>query len=257
MRSKARVCLVGASGRMGQRCVRLLLAHPSLRLAAMLTHNAAAAPQPAEDVLSTADMAAAVAVSDVVVDFSAPPQCARLLPACVAARVPYVLASTGVGAGELAAVQQAAAHIAMVQAANLSTGVNVMLGLVETAARQLCSFDVEIAEIHHRHKRDAPSGTALALGDAVQRGAGAKTAVLGRSGDGGVRDPLDLGYAALRGGDVAGDHTVFFLGEGERLEITHRSGHADIFAAGALRAASWLLGQPAGRYSMADVIDQA
>ncbi|MES1170828.1 MAG: 4-hydroxy-tetrahydrodipicolinate reductase, partial [Actinomycetota bacterium] len=129
------------------------------------------------------------------------------------------------------------------------------LELVESAAKKLgIAFDVEVSEIHHRHKRDAPSGTALALTQAVQRGRGAMRVVQGRAGTGPARDKSELGVAALRGGDVAGEHTVYYFGDNERLEITHRAGNADIFARGALAAAEWIYGKPAGRYSMRDVL---
>jgi 4-hydroxy-tetrahydrodipicolinate reductase len=164
------------------------------------------------------------------------------------------VASTGLTPVDEAAIDDASAEVAIVQAANLRLGVNVMLELVEMAAARLRGFDAEISEIHHRHKRDAPSGTALALGAAVQRGAGKKTEVVGRHGMGEPRGSQELGYAALRGGEVAGEHTVFFFGDSERLEITHRSTNADIFAAGALQAAQWLLGRAPGRYDMLDVL---
>jgi 4-hydroxy-tetrahydrodipicolinate reductase len=129
-----------------------------------------------------------------------------------------------------------------------------MLEWVELATRRLAGFDVEISEIHHRHKRDAPSGTALALGQAARAGRPELQDVLGRAGVGPARPDEALGYAAVRGGDVAGEHTVYFFGEHERLEITHRSSSGDIFAAGALKACAWLTGRAPGRYTMHDVL---
>ena len=237
---------------MGQRVLRLLDNHPILRLGVVLA-RAGGTPLPPELPVEH-DVEAALARADVVVDFSAPAACSVIGPRCAALGIPYVVASTGLSTAEDKALNQVAKGVAVLQAANLSLGVNVMLELVELAASRLKDYDMEISEIHHRHKRDAPSGTALALGGAAQRGAGKRREVLGRQGITEPRADDELGYAAMRGGEVAGEHTVYFFGEAERLEITHRSNNADIFAAGALRAAAWLLGKPAGRYSMLDVL---
>lgn len=252
---KKRVCLVGASGRMGQRLIRLLGHDPALRLAAMLTRPGGRVVQ-AGDAKSVHHASEAVALADVVIDFAAPTVCAQVAPACAQAGVPYVLASTGLSPADQKALDDAAVLIPVLQAANLSIGVNVMLELVRTAASQLSGFEIEIAEIHHRHKRDAPSGTAFALGEAACRGGGPKTAVTGRHGTSNApRSANELGYAAIRGGEVPGEHTVYFFGDAERLEITHRSASGDIFAAGAITAATWLLAQKKpGRFTMRDVL---
>lgn len=237
---------------MGQRVLRLLDNHPILRLGVVLA-RAGGSPLPPELPVEH-DVDRALSCADVVVDFSAPAACSSVGPLCAARGIPYVVASTGLSTAEDRALDAAAQDVAVLQAANLSLGVNVMLELVELATSRLKDYDTEIGEIHHRHKRDAPSGTALALGQAVQRGAGKRREVLGRQGITEPRAKDELGYAALRGGEVAGEHTVYLFGEDERLEITHRSNNADIFAAGALRAAVWLMGKPAGRYSMLDVL---
>ncbi len=252
MSQRAAVCVAGAWGRMGTRVARLLESHPRLRFAVALE---VAGKQAQEHVVpSTSDATKAVAMAQVVIDFSAPAAAASLAPVCASGRVPYLVASTALTAQDLAAIDAAAAHTPVLQAANLSLGVNVLLELAELAARRLSGFDVEIFEIHHRHKRDAPSGTALALGEAVQRGRGTLTPVLARGGQSHEREAHELGYAALRGGEVAGEHTVYFFGEVERIELGHRASSPDVFAQGALVAAEWLLDKPAGRYTMRDVL---
>jgi 4-hydroxy-tetrahydrodipicolinate reductase len=195
---------------------------------------------------------------DIVLDFSAPAACARVAPACAAAGRPYVVASTALSSADMQALAQAAQRIAVLQAANLSVGVNVLMELVELAAQRLPHADLEVCELHHRHKRDAPSGTALALGAAATAGRAhaGQTLVpaLGRRGDAAQRATHDIGYAALRGGDAAGEHTVYVLGDGERLELSHRCSHPSIFAAGALTACRWLASRAPGHYSMRDVV---
>ncbi len=239
---------------MGQRVIRLLGHHPALQLGAILTRPGAP-PVHVPGVTAVQSVDAAVAVADVVIDFAAPAVCVEVAPACQRAHVPYVVASTGLTDADQKALDDAADGVAVLQAPNLSLGVNVMLELVRSAASALHGFEIEIAEIHHRHKRDAPSGTAYALGEAAMRGGGEKTAVVGRHGTAdGARAPSELGYAALRGGEVPGEHTVYFFGDSERLEITHRSASGDIFAAGALTAAMWLFRQKPGRYTMRDVL---
>lgn len=255
MATPIKLGLVGAFGRMGQRVIRLVAEKPRFQLTAVLSRSPAR-PVPAGAQLFTDAMTFLTHV-DAVIDFSAPPVCGALAPACGAQGTPYVLASTGLSKTDEAAVHAAAQRIPVLQAANLSTGVNVMLRLVQEAAAKLAGYDIEISEIHHRHKRDAPSGTALALGAAAQAGRGPLQAVLGRHGLTEPRADDELGYGALRGGEVAGEHTVYFFGTSERLEITHRSTSADIFADGALRACAWLVGQAPGQYTMQDVLASA
>lgn len=262
MIDKLRVCVVGPGGRMGQRLMRLLQNHERVVVASTLVREGAASlaldagiTASGGSVVETSHPRQAFTEADVVIDFTAPPALRDLLPIAVELGVAYVVASTGLGATDEQAIDAAATRIAVVQAANLSLGVNVMLELVESAAKKLgVAFDVEVSEIHHRHKRDAPSGTALSLTQAVQQGRGAMRVVQARSGVGPARERDELGVAALRGGDVAGEHTVYYFGDNERLEITHRAGNADIFARGAIAAAEWLRGRPAGRYGMRDVL---
>ena len=194
---------------------------------------------------------------DVLVDFSAPAALAASLERAVSAGVPILIGTTGLDdlAGERIAA--AATEIAVLRAANTSLGVALLAELVERTAQVLGpDWDVEIAETHHRMKADAPSGTALLLGEAAARGRGSKLqAERGRDGTGLKREPGAVGFASLRGGTVAGDHDVLFLGPGERLILSHRAESRMIFARGALAAARFLVGKPAGLYSMRDVIE--
>ncbi len=195
---------------------------------------------------------------DVLVDFSVPGALKESLDRAVAAAVPIVIGTTGLDGGADAQIAQAATHIAVLRAANTSLGVALLAELVERAARVLGpEWDAEIAEIHHRMKTDAPSGTALMLGEAVARGRGsALKSDRGRDGTGLRRETGAVGFASLRGGTVAGDHDVLFLGPDERLILSHRAENRMIFARGALAAARFLVGKRAGVYSMRDVIGQ-
>ena len=205
------------------------------------------------------DPAALAKGCDVLVDFSTPDALAAHLDAAVAAGRPIVIGTTGLTAEHQQAIDRAAAKVAVLQSANMSLGVNLLAHLVrETAARLGPEWDIEIVEMHHRGKVDAPSGTALLLGAAAAAGRGVKLDEVsdrGRDGMTGARGIGHVGFASLRGGSVAGDHQIIFAGDGERLELGHRAESRDIFARGSIKAALWLRGQPPGRYSMADVLE--
>ncbi len=242
---------------MGTRLVSMIGRDPTFELASALEADAAVTVPHVDSVSTvlTSDATQAVSAVDVVIDFSAPPACELVAPICAENRVAYVVASTGLGESAERAIDTASEQTAILQAANFSLGVNVLLDLAETAARRLgTAFEIEISEIHHRHKRDAPSGTALALRDAVVRGRGNLRTVFDRSGTGDPRAVDEVGVTALRGGDVSGEHTVYLFGDAERIELTHRATSPDIFARGALRAAAWLAGKSPGRYGMRDVL---
>ena len=204
------------------------------------------------------DMAALVAGSDVLVDFSSPAALQATLDACVATGKPVVVGTTGLEDAHHAAIEEAARTIAVLQTGNTSLGVNMLAALVEQAAGKLGEdWDIEIVEMHHRHKVDAPSGTAKLLGEAAARGRGidlASHSESGRDGITGARARGAIGFAALRGGSVAGDHTVILASDEERIELTHRAENRMIFARGAVKAAGWLVGQEAGRYGMDGVL---
>jgi len=196
--------------------------------------------------------------ADVLVDFSAASALEAHLAAARRAGTPIVVGTTGLGADHHALIDDAAADIAVLQTGNTSLGVTLLAQLVRDAAARLdADWDIEIAEMHHRHKVDAPSGTALLLGGAAADGRGTTLAEAGaydRAGVTGARSEGTIGFASLRGGSVIGDHSVVFAGEGERIELVHRADSRAIFARGAIRAALWLVGQPAGRYTMAQVL---
>ena len=209
------------------------------------------------DHATPADLAAA---SDVLVDFTAPDALQAHLDAAVAARTPILIGTTGLTADHHRAIEAASEKIALLQTANTSLGVNVLRLLVEQAARLLGpDWDIEILDMHHRHKLDSPSGTSLLLGASANLGRGAASSTeknrFDRMQEGPhAREEGGIYYASLRGGSVAGDHLVIFAGEGERIELGHRAENRSIFAKGAVKAALWLAGKPAGRYTMKDVL---
>jgi len=262
-----RIGIAGAAGRMGAALVRETSATAGCRLVAACERAGSLAV--GRDVGDLAGLGAlGVAVTDsaegvfraaeVVIDFTAPQ--ATAVHAELAARhgVALVVGTTGLAASHEAVLQGASRKVGVVRAANFSIGVNLLLALTERVAATLGpDYDAEIVEMHHRHKKDAPSGTALALGEAVAEGRKiplAEHAVRGRDGITGERPVGAIGFASLRGGDVVGDHTVIFAADGERLELTHKASHRRIFAKGAVRAALWIKGRPPGLYSMRDVI---
>jgi 4-hydroxy-tetrahydrodipicolinate reductase len=255
-----RVAVTGASGRMGAALVRLAASAPDVELVGVTSRKPAEAlaglPPGVwvrEDLAALLD---AVPV-DVVVDFTLPEVSVAHAQACAARGVALVCGTTGLSAGARAEVEAAATRVPVVLSPNMSVGVNVLLGAASLLARALGEdFDVEVLEAHHRMKRDAPSGTALRLADELLAalGRGREDLCLTREGNIGARPARQLGVQTLRGGDVVGEHTVYFLGDGERVELTHRATSRDIFASGALRAARWVKGRPAGLYDMPDVL---
>jgi 4-hydroxy-tetrahydrodipicolinate reductase len=196
--------------------------------------------------------------ADVIVDFTTPAATAWTVTQAAEREVPMVIGTTGLSTQERKAVDKAARKIPIVLSANMSLGVNVLFGLISQAAAALGdAYDVEIVETHHRHKRDSPSGTALAMADVLAHALGrdlARVGSYGRKGDVGARPAGEIGVHAVRGGDVVGDHSVYFLGLGERLEISHRASSRETFARGALRAAEWLVERDPGIYDMQDVL---
>jgi 4-hydroxy-tetrahydrodipicolinate reductase len=212
----------------------------------------------ASGVLVTDDIAHGLAGADVLIDFTRPEGTLAHLAACRRQRVGMVIGTTGFSESGKAEVAAAATEIGIVFAPNMSVGVNVVLRLLDTAARALNEgYDIEIVEAHHRHKVDAPSGTALAMGETVANALGRDLracAVYGREGVTGERDPSTIGFATVRGGDIVGDHTVMFCGTGERIEISHKASSRIGYAQGSLRAARFLAGRGAGLFTMAQVL---
>jgi 4-hydroxy-tetrahydrodipicolinate reductase len=208
----------------------------------------------------TSDMSVlATSGADVLVDFSAPPVLASACEACVRGKVAIVSGTTGLDQDGLGALDAAAKHVPVLWEPNMSVGIHVLSALLERAVKALGpGYDIEIVEAHHRMKVDAPSGTALRLAE-VAKAARAEARlesrfVTGREGKPGARAASEIGVLAMRGGDVIGDHTAFLLGDGERIELTHKASSRDLFARGALRAARWIVGRTPGRYRLADVL---
>jgi len=265
-----RVAIAGAGGRMGQALIEAALARPGLTLAAALdvAGSAALGRDPgagigrATGIVVGHDVDAALARADVLIDFTRPEGTLLHLDACVRHRTAAVIGTTGLDAAQQAVLAEHARTVPVVFSANMSVGVNVMLNLVESAARTLGpAYDIEIVEMHHRHKVDAPSGTALRLGEAAAAGLGAnlaERAVYAREGVTGERPAGAIGFATMRGGDVVGEHLVMFAGTGERIEIAHRATSRNNFAAGALRAVEYVAAKRAagshGVFDMRDVL---
>ena len=261
-----RFCIAGASGRMGRMLIEAVLASPGDALSgaldqpgsAALGQDAAAFLGRDSGVLITADLRAGLAGADVLIDFTRPEGTLAHLAACRELGVRAVIGTTGFDDAGKAAIADAARQIPIVFAPNMSVGVNVVMKLLDMAARALSTgYDIEVIEAHHRHKVDAPSGTALAMGEVLASALGrdlAECAVYAREGHTGERDPSSIGFATIRGGDIVGDHTVLFAGTGERIEISHKSSSRQGYAQGSLRAAHYLADRAPGLYGMNDVL---
>lgn len=262
-----RIAISGVSGRMGRALVEGCHQGQGMRLGAALdrTGSPAIGTDAGEisglgrlGVTVSEDLGALLAQFDVLVDFTRPEACLGYLEVCRQAGKKLVIGTTGFDAAAKAMIAAAAKDIAIVFAPNMSVGVNLCLKLLDTAARVLGEeVDIEIIEAHHRHKVDAPSGTALRMGEVVAQALGRDLkdcAVYGREGVTGERPRANIGFSTVRGGDIVGDHTVLFAGLGERVEITHKASSRMTFAQGALRAALWLQDRKSGLYDMQDVL---
>jgi 4-hydroxy-tetrahydrodipicolinate reductase len=264
--ARIRVAVAGASGRMGKMLIEALGAADDLLLAGAV--DIAQAPAIGQDASAflghssgiriNSDLRSGLAGARVMIDFTRPEGTLAHLAVCRELGISAVIGTTGFSDAQKAQIAEHAQHVAIVLAPNMSVGVNVMLKLLAVAARALSDgYDIEIIEAHHRHKVDAPSGTALQLGEVVAAALGRdlrECAVYGREGVTGERDPSTIGFATVRGGDIVGDHTVLFAGTGERIEITHKASSRATFAQGALRAARFVAGRSSGLYSMNDVL---
>jgi 4-hydroxy-tetrahydrodipicolinate reductase len=261
-----RIAIIGVTGRMGRAIVRAAKESADLNVVAGVASAKSAelgtdvgtlAGIEPTGVIITSELRAALAQCDVAIDFSNAAATSINVQACKAARKPVVIGTTGVSSDVELEIAEAARHIAVLVAPNTSLGVTLLIELVRAAAQALpADFDIEISEAHHRNKRDAPSGTALALGKAAAEGRLqdlAKVSAVSRNGAS-LRHAGEIGFAVTRGGDIIGDHTVLFAGSGEQVLLGHRATDRAIFARGALKAAAWLTGQPAGRYWMRDVV---
>ena len=260
------VTLAGCSGRMGRALLEAVMAASDMRLVAaldrsgslLLGRDAGELIGPALGVSISDDVDAALEMSRVLIDFTRPEATLAYLPRCIEQEVPIVIGTTGFDAAGKAAIAAAAERIPVCFAPNMSVGVNLVFKLLDVASRVLNEgYDIEIIEAHHRHKVDAPSGTALRMGEVIASALGRdlkECAVYGREGVTGERNPNTIGFATVRAGDVVGDHTALFAAMGERVEITHKASSRLTFANGALRAARYLQGKTEGLYDMQDVL---
>lgn len=265
--SEVRIAVTGAAGRMGRELVRVVAATPGARVSGGTERPGSPdlgqdlgtlAGLPPLGVVLTADPLEIAAGSDAIIDFTTPAATVEMAGLAANARIVHVIGTTGLSESDEAAIEAAARHATVIKAGNMSLGVNLLTSITRRIAEALdADFDIEVVEMHHRHKVDAPSGTALMLGEAAAAGRGIdlkSTSVRARDGHTGPRKRGDIGFATLRGGSVVGDHTVIFAGEGERIEITHRAADRSIFARGAVKAALWGQGKGPGLFSMSDVL---
>ncbi len=267
--SVLKVAVAGSSGRMGHMLIEAVLGSGDMQLtAAMDMVNAEALGQDAcaflgrsSGILISSDARSALTGCDVLIDFTRPEGTMTHLALCRELGVKAVIGTTGFTDAQKLEIAEHAKHIALMMAPNMSVGVNVVMKLLDMAARALNSgYDIEIIEAHHRHKVDAPSGTALEMGRVVANALGRDLkdcAVMAREGVTGERDPSSIGFASIRGGDIVGDHTVLFAGTGERIEISHKSSSRTTYAQGSLRAARFLATQTHGLFNMNDVLGLA
>ncbi|HNS44462.1 MAG TPA: 4-hydroxy-tetrahydrodipicolinate reductase [Alphaproteobacteria bacterium] len=250
-----KIGIAGCTGRMGQMLVKEILATQDLYLAGGVTRDKGNLPTNVPILIDDEDL---FAVSDLVIDFTAPEASVRHARVAASTKKPLVIGTTGISESQMADIKEASKNAPILYTPNASLGVNLMMSLVKKVAGTLGpEFAIEILEAHHGKKVDAPSGTALALGKSAAEGRGvsfANKAVYDRHGQTGARTKDEIGFSVIRGGDVIGEHTVFFLGSGERLELTHRATDRALFARGALQAARWLITQPAGFYGMQDFL---
>lgn len=263
-----RIGITGAAGRMGRTLIEAIgLAGGDLELAAAIEQPQSSllgadsgelAGQGRNGVPVVGSLAEVIGQIDVLIDFTVPAATAANVDLCAQHNVAIVIGTTGFTPEQQAAIDRAASTVAVCKSSNFSTGVNLCFQLLDMAARVLGDdVDIEVYEAHHRHKIDAPSGTALSMGEVVANALGRdldKVAVYGREGQTGARQRETIGFATVRAGDIVGDHTVTFAAEGERVEITHKASSRMSFGRGAVRAAGWLAGQGAGLYDMQDVL---
>jgi len=262
-----RICVAGASGRMGHMLIEAICNAPDCTLSGALdlATSASIGTDPvaflgrSSPVRISGDVAAGLAQADALIDFTRPEGTLKHLEYCRTHGVNAVIGTTGFNADQKQQIAAFAQDIAIVLSPNMSVGVNVTMKLLELAAKSLSTgYDIEIIEAHHRHKVDAPSGTALRMGEVIAQAMGRNLqacAVYARQGVTGERDPSSIGFATIRGGDIVGDHTVLFAGTGERIEISHKSSSRVAYADGSLRAVRFLRGRRNGLYGMADVLN--
>ena len=266
MSAAPRIGVLGAGGRMGRTLIQAVQQAGYQLGAAVVRAESTLIGADAGELAGIGSVGVKVSGSlaevlkdcDVIIDFTTPVATSEHLKLCREAGVPIVIGTTGMSDEQKAELDEVATHIPVVYAANYSVGVNVSIKLLELAAKVFGdTVDIEVIEAHHRHKVDAPSGTALMIGEAIADTLGRnlkEVAVYGREGHTGPRDRQTIGFETIRGGDIVGEHTVMFIGEGERVEVTHKATNRMNFASGAVRAAAWVVGREARKYDMKDVL---
>jgi len=262
-----KIVVVGATGKMGQTLIQEIFNDKGLHLSGAVDlssspyigHDAGSLLGLKADVLITEELSEDHANSDILIDFTRPEASLSYLDFCLTHNINYVLGTTGFNEDEKKKIYAAAEKIAICFAPNMSVGVNLLISLVEAATKVLHNeFDIEIIEAHHRHKVDSPSGTALRLGEAVVKSAGLslkENSVFHREGNMAPRKSTEIGFSTIRGGDIVGDHTVLFAGDGERVELTHKASSRKTFAKGAIRAAKFILDKDSGLFDILDVLN--
>ena len=255
MSAPIRIALLGASGRMGQAVLDAAAGQEDLRIVtALVGQGSSSLGNTSHGLVYGCDFDAAVNQADLLLDFSLPESTGKALEACLAASKPLVTGVTGMGEPLEMRLKDAGRRIPVLAAPNMSLGVALLSRMAEQAARVLGpEFDIEISEAHHKHKKDAPSGTALGLAEVMDQARG-KGHVSRNPDRRGLREPGSIGFSVVRAGDIVGEHTVLFAGTGERLELSHKAQSRATFAHGALRAARWIAGKPAGSYTLADTL---
>ena len=267
MTKPIRIVVVGATGKMGQTLIQEIFNDKELLLSgaadvassSLIGSDAGSLLGLKTNVLISESLTEEHAESDILIDFTRPEASLAYLDFCLAHNINYVLGTTGFNEDEKERIHAAAKKIAICFAPNMSVGVNLLISLVEAATKVLHNeFDIEIIEAHHRHKVDSPSGTALRLGEAVAKSAGLplkENSIFHREGNIAPRKATEIGFSAIRGGDIVGDHTVLFAGDGERIELTHKASSRKTFAKGAIRAAKFITGKTAGLFDILDVLN--
>ncbi len=263
MTDPIRVAVFGASGRMGLAVMRAAVATPHMQLVAALVRDHSAN---ADAIVSSLHGSVAASLrfsesldvtTDVLIDFSAASAFDQALTIALERKIALVSGTTGLSETQYLAVRAAAREIPVLWASNFSLGIAMLTRLARDAATALADWDCEISEAHHRHKQDAPSGTALSIGEAIAHARGTTLndlALYARTAKSGAGKAGEIGFSVVRGGDIVGEHTVFLIGDGERIELTHRAQSRDIFATGAVRAAAWLAARPAGFYTIENML---
>lgn len=247
--NKTRIIVCGALGKMGSRIIRLAQADSELEVAGGVEAK--------DNTLYTKDISSVLPSGDVVIDFTAPAATLEHLALCKKARKAIVIGTTGFSVEEIKNIKEASVHVPVVFSPNMSVGVNLLFILAKETAKALSNYDIEIVELHHNQKKDAPSGTAAKLSEIIADSLGRKiedVGIYGRKGVTGARTKEEIGVMAVRAGDIVGEHTVYFAGPGERIELTHRAHSRDTFAAGAIVAAKWVVRQKPGLYDMQHVL---